>query len=211
MTRTSLVGAALAALTSVAALSACGDDPGGHDTSTGAAAPGTSSTQAASGHNAADVAFAQGMIPHHAQAVEMAELVGGRTDTPEIVALAERVRAAQDPEIATMTGWLRAWGEPTAAPGGHPTSEAGHGSDHDSAHGSGMMTDDDMAGLRAAGGADFDRRWLSLMVVHHQGAVEMARTELAEGAAPEAKAMAQAIVDAQEAEIREMRALLSQG
>jgi len=212
MTRTTLVGTALAVLTSAAVLTACGGDPGGHDTGghdTGSTSTTTAGAgQATGGHNAADTAFARQMIPHHSQAVAMAELVDGRTTNPQVVGLAERIREAQGPEIATMTGWLQAWGEPTTAPtdGEHSMPGADHGPSMP-----GAMTDEDMTALKAAKDADFDRRWLSMMIVHHRGAVEMAGTELAQGADPEARKLAQRIIDAQEAEIREMQSLLPQG
>jgi uncharacterized protein (DUF305 family) len=180
MTSKTLVRSVLAVL-AAAVLSACGDSP--------ADVP----------HNEADIAFAQQMVPHHAQAVEMADLVPGRTNTPAVIAIAERVTAAQAPEIATMTGWLTAWG---ATPDAH----ADHGTDMP-----GMMAETDMAALRAATGEDFDQRWLAMMVVHHQGAIEMAEKELAEGVNPDAKRLAQQIIDAQRAEIREMQTLLPQG
>jgi uncharacterized protein (DUF305 family) len=75
----------------------------------------------------------------------------------------------------------------------------------------GMMADADMAALRAATGEDFDQRWLAMMIVHHQGAIEMAEEQLAEGRNPDAQRLARQIVDAQRAEIREMQALLPQG
>lgn len=212
MTSKNLVRSALAVLTSAAVLAACGNGDADYDM--GAVAP-TEATavppgsgQATGEHNAADVAFAQQMIPHHRQAVEMAGLVDGRSDNPKILDLAARIEEAQDPEIATLTGWLRAWGEPVDAPGdgGHSMPGMDHGSGMP-----GMMTDADMAALRAATGEDFDQRWVSMMIVHHQGAVEMAEVELAEGANPDAKKLAQQIIDAQNAEIREMQALLPQG
>jgi uncharacterized protein (DUF305 family) len=189
MTGKTLVRSALAAL-AVAVLSACGaEDP----------AP------AAIPHNEADIAFAQRMVPHHAQAVEMAELVPGRTDTPAVLAIAERVKAAQAPEIALMTEWLAAWGAPADEHG----DQSAHG-DHGAGM-PGMMADADMAALRAATGEDFDQRWLAMMIVHHQGAIEMAEEQLAEGRNPDAQRLARQIVDAQRAEIREMQALLPQG
>jgi uncharacterized protein (DUF305 family) len=178
MTSKTLVRSALAVL-AVAVLSACGGSP------------------AEVTHNEADIAFAQRMIPHHTQAVEMADLVAGRTSAPAVVAIAERVKAAQAPEIATMTGWLTAWG---AAPDEH----ADHGMP-------GMMADADMAALRAATGEDFDQRWLAMMIVHHQGAIEMAEEQLAEGRDPDVKRLAQRVAEGQRAEIREMQALLPQG
>lgn len=213
MTSKTLVGTALAVLTSAAVLTACGDSntPGGHDMGsvnpTTAPAPGTG--QPTGEHNAADVTFAQQMIPHHAQALEMAKIVIGRNSNPKVLDLAERIQKAQDPEIATMTGWLQAWGEPTTAPapgGGHSMPGMGSGSPMP-----GMMNDHDMATLEAAKGEDFDRQWLSAMIAHHEGAVEMAKTELTQGTNADPKKLAQQIIDAQEAEIREMQALLPQG
>ena len=146
-------------------------------------------------HNAADVRFAQGMIPHHTRAVEMAGLAEGRTTNATVLDLAGRVAKAQDPEIAVMTGWLENWGEPTA-PADH--------SAHD-------MDESDMTALREAEGEAFDRQWLSMMITHHEGAVAMSEKELAEGADPAAKDLASRIVEAQRGEIDEMHALLPQG
>ncbi|MBM7773979.1 uncharacterized protein (DUF305 family) [Actinokineospora baliensis] len=167
MTSKTLVRSALAVLASFAMLTACG----------------TTTARDSSQHNAADTAFAQQMIPHHTQAVDMAELVTGRTTNPKIIDLAARIKKAQAPEIATLTEWLKAWGE--------SEEHSMPGMDH----GSGMMTADEMTTLRTATGDDFDQRWLTMMIAHHQGAVEMARTELAQGANPEAKKLAQRIID----------------
>ncbi|MFD0392819.1 DUF305 domain-containing protein [Streptomyces nogalater] len=149
-------------------------------------------------HNAQDVAFAKGMIPHHQQALEMAELAVDRASSKRVKDLAARIEKAQDPEIRTLTGWLKAWGE-----------QAPTGMDHSGHTGmSGMMSESDMAALKKATGKDFDKRFLSLMVEHHQGAVEMATTEKHKGRSGDAKAMAEAIITAQDAEIKEMKQLL---
>jgi uncharacterized protein (DUF305 family) len=206
MIRKTLVRTVLTVLTAVAVLTGCGS-PGG-DTTTPAptGSPSAGSPADASGdHNATDVAFARQMIPHHEQAVEMAELVRGRTSDPDVLDLAEHIARAQGPEIATMTAWLRAWGVPATS-----TGHAMPGMDHGSGM-AGMMSEEEMTRLRQAEGDAFDRQWLSMMIAHHEGAVEMARTELADGADTEAKALARRIVDSQQAEIDEMRTLLSQG
>ncbi|THA82221.1 DUF305 domain-containing protein [Streptomyces sp. A0592] len=194
-------------------LAACGggDSTGGHDGHGSAAASASPSatasaqarTPAAQGqHNAADAAFAKGMIPHHRQAVEMADLAPSRARSAEVKKLAEDIRKAQDPEIKTLSGWLASWGEQVPAEGAM---------DH-SAHGtSGMMTPDQMDGLKNASGAAFDTAFMELMVLHHEGAVAMARTEQAQGAFPAAKAMAGAIVTSQSAEIAQMNKLLGKG
>ncbi|MFJ5259820.1 DUF305 domain-containing protein [Streptomyces sp. NPDC088387] len=154
-------------------------------------------------HNAADVSFAQGMIPHHRQAVEMAGLAATRAGSSEVKELAEEIRKAQDPEIETMTGWLRAWGEQVPADGG----VSGHGG-HSMA---GMMTDQEMDGLEKASGEAFDRAFLTFMVEHHEGAVEMAGTEQRDGAHGPARELAGAVVTAQTAEIARMNKLLGTG
>lgn len=155
--------------------------------------------------NATDVAFAQGMIPHHAQAIDMADMVPTRSTNAALLALARQIRAAQDPEIATMTGWLTAWDQPLPVMGDH--------SDHDmSSMGSmmmsGMMSAADMDRLEASSGTAFDRMWLEMMIEHHEGAVEMARAELASGKDPAAQQLARAIIDGQSAEITEMQAMV---
>ena len=146
-------------------------------------------------HSPADVTFAQQMVPHHEQALEMAKLVPERSGNDKVRGLAQRIEKAQDPEITRMNSWLKEWG--AAAMQDH--------SGHDM---SGMMSGDDMAGLKKATGAEFDRQWLDMMIKHHEGAVEMAKTELAQGEDAEAKKLAQAIIDGQQQEITEMKDLL---
>jgi uncharacterized protein (DUF305 family) len=148
-------------------------------------------------------AFAQGMIPQHQQAVEMARLAAERSQHPQVRDLAARIRNGQDPEIASMTGWLREWG---AAP---PTTGMGHGNmDHGGK--TGMMTPEQMTQLENANGVAFDRMFLEMMTEHHRGAIEMADTELAQGADPRATQLPKAIVDAQRGEISEMATLQTQ-
>jgi uncharacterized protein (DUF305 family) len=209
--RAALVAATLGA---GVVLVACGGDGGdssgsGHDTHASASASPSAGDEAgttAGAHNAQDVSFAQGMIPHHQQALEMARLADGRAASGAVKDLAARIEKAQDPEIRTMTGWLKAWGE--------EVPEAGGGMDHSaSGHSgmsgmSGMMGAEDMAGLEKSEGKAFDTKFLTLMVEHHEGAVEMATTEKSKGRYGPAKAMADDIVTAQNAEIKEMNKLL---
>jgi len=180
--------AALALLTSGAlALAGCGeDDP------------------AATAHNEADVTFAREMVPHHRQAVEMAALADERAGDRDVRRLAEDIESAQAPEIATMTGWLEAWDE-EVPPEAMDHADMGHGSSDAMA---GMMSEEDMAALEQAQGAAFDELFLELMVEHHEGALEMARTEQAAGENPDALALAELIEADQEAEISEMQRLL---
>lgn len=157
-------------------------------------------------YNATDVAFAQGMIVHHGQAVMMAEMALDQADNPEVVTLATAIKAAQDPEIAEMSGWLENWG--VAVP--DPMS----GMDHEMGSMgnmmmSGMMSDEDMAKLENASGVDFDRMFLEMMVKHHTGAIEMAQTEVADGKYQPAKALATNVITTQQDEIDQMNALLA--
>ncbi|MCB5178364.1 DUF305 domain-containing protein [Streptomyces antimicrobicus] len=203
--RTALVAATAAA---ALVLTACGsgadaDRPAGHGshsaTTPAPSASGSASSSAA--HNAADTAFAQGMIPHHRQAVEMADLAPSRAASSEVKELAAAIKKAQDPEIKTLTGWLTAWGAPVPAEGAADHSAHGAG-------GAGMMTAAELEKLKAATGKEFDTAFMELMIKHHEGAVAMARTEKAEGAHADAKAMAEAIITSQSAEIDHMKKLL---
>jgi uncharacterized protein (DUF305 family) len=153
---------------------------------------------ASAGQNQADVTFAQMMIPHHAQAVEMSSIVLAKPDLPaEVTALATRIKDAQAPEIETMTGWLKSWNVPTMT------------SDH-SAHGmSGMVDAEGLDKLKAAQGTEAARLFMEQMTGHHEGAVEMAKDEIHGGKYPEAVQLARDIVAAQEAEIAEMKKLLA--
>lgn len=149
-------------------------------------------------HNAADIEFSQQMIPHHQQAIEMADLVPGANASPEIEALAVQIKAAQDPEIAQMKGWLEEW---DANPmGGHDMDEA----EMDD----GMLDSAEMRELTRATGAEFDRLWLTGMIGHHEGAVEMAETVLTEGKDPATKKLARAVISGQQEEIATMKGLL---
>ncbi len=142
-------------------------------------------------HNDADVEFAQQMIPHHQQAIEMADLVPGRGLSPEVAQLAAQIKAAQDPEIATMQDWLADWGEESMG--------------HDDMDGMDRM---DLSSLEDATGEAFDTQWLTQMIEHHEGAIAMARDESTNGKLPEAKRLARAIIDAQQKEIATMKGLL---
>lgn len=162
-----------------------------------------SGAAASADHNEADIAFAQGMIPHHEQAVQMSQLAASRAASPQVKELAATIEAAQAPEIEQMRGFLAAWGaEEDASMGGMDHGVMGGGMP-------GMMSGQQMHGLGQASGASFDRMFLQMMNMHHEGAVTMSRTELSDGENPEAKALAQAIVDQQTAEIARMQELLN--
>ncbi|WP_139979812.1 DUF305 domain-containing protein [Nocardioides litoris] len=206
---------ALAALAAGAVLAlgttACGDDPGPQDRTVE-----VSDTE----HGVADVAFATDMVQHHAQALSMVDLTVGRDLDPEVEQLAEAIRAAQGPEIEQMADWLTEWGEDVpetmrdhvnaghdhgGVSAGEALAESMEGMDTDMP---GMMSADDMAALADAPDEEFRTRWLEMMVEHHEGAVEMARTEQAEGRYRPAVELAVTIERTQQTEIETMRGLL---
>jgi uncharacterized protein (DUF305 family) len=194
-------------------LTACGGDSdnGGHDTGSktsdsgspdsGSSGASASASAEAGDHNQADVDFAGEMIQHHRQAVDMAELADSRASSQEVKDLAMKIKGAQDPEIETMSGWLTAWGEEVP----EDTSDMGH--DMASAM-PGMMSGEDMAELERASGTEFDTMFLDMMIEHHEGAVEMAKTEKADGRYGPAVELADDVITAQTAEIEQMNKML---
>jgi uncharacterized protein (DUF305 family) len=186
-------------------LSACGDngddmsgmDHGSMSSATATAEAGKSA--AAADFNDADVTFAQTMIPHHEQALEMAKLADGRASDPEIKELASQIEKAQDPEIKTLKGWLESWGKPTEM-------ESMPGMDHSGMDG--MMSDEDMEALKAAKGTDFDKMFAEMMIEHHNGAIAMAKDEQKNGQNADAKKMADAIIEGQSAEVKQLQSIL---
>jgi len=168
------------------------------------AALGAAAVLAASGcsgsdnFNDSDVSFAQGMIPHHEQAVEMAGLAESRAGSDEVRDLATEVSQAQGPEIETMTTWLEEWDEDVP----EPMEEM------DDMSMPGMMSSEEMSALEDAKGAEFDQQWLTMMIEHHSGAIEMAQVEQEDGQHEDAVALAEEIEQAQAAEIEQMEQLL---
>ena len=233
MTTKTRLGVAAIAASLAFVLAACsGGNPSGAATSgttsgttsarsTSSPASISASASATATFNDADVAFAQMMIVHHQGAIQMADLAPSRAQNQDVLALAARIKAAQAPEIDQMTSWLTAWGAAPSMMSGSTTSGTG-GMDHggmdmggttSAAESSamsmpGMMSGDQMQQLESASGAAFDKMFLELMIVHHQGAIEMAETEIADGSNPEAVALAQKIKSDQTAEIAEIQALL---
>lgn len=215
------------------ALAACGSS-GSKPSSMGASsspsmsmpmspAPSASPSVAPGAHNAADVAFAQQMIPHHRQAVAMAGLAATRGKSQQVKDLAMSIEDAQGPEISQMTAWLTAWGQ--KVPQSMDSSMPGMSSSMPSMSGSsmpgtgqtmsspmpGIMSDSDMAKLKSATGAAFDKLFLTMMITHHDGALVMAKTEQSMGQYGPAKAMAASIIASQSKQIALMKTLLAQG
>lgn len=191
------IGLTLGSTLVLAGCADAGDDADmeGHDMGNGSPSQDTGAD--AAGANDADVMFAQMMIPHHEQALVMSRIVLDKDGVdPGVVDLATRIESAQEPEIATMEGFLDEWGaEPTGDHSGHEMD--------------GMLSEAEIQALEAADAATVSRLFLEGMIAHHEGAVDMAKAELADGENPEALALAQEIIDAQEQEIQEMQALLA--
>ncbi len=143
-------------------------------------------------YNGLDVTFVQMMIPHHAQALAMAELADGRARDARVGAVAQRIRAAQAPEMDRLRAWLSQRSLAETAPG------------HDHATMPGMQDDTAMSGLRAARGADFDRRFVTMMVAHHRGALQMARDVLGGGSDQSVSEFANELAVEQGSEIRRL-------
>ena len=175
----------------------------------GSRTPSVSESPAAT-FNAVDEMFVMMMIPHHQQAIEMADIALAKDGVdPRVSDLAEQVKAAQGPEIERMLGWLEDWGIAY-----DPDAESGHGMDHGSGDdlmsGDGMMSAEDMTALQDAPGAEASRLFLEQMIVHHEGAVDMARMAISGGQHPDVVRLAQQVVDDQTAEIATMEDLLTQ-
>ena len=165
----------------------------------------------AQAHNDADVTFAQGMIPHHQQAVEMSDMLLAKDGVdPRVVSLAEKIKAAQAPEIETMRGWLREWGVAGAPPmtSGMPGHDMSGDGDMPGMRGDGMMSPADMTALQNAQGMEASRLFITQMIEHHKGAISMAQTEIDSGEYAPAIEMARQIASSQQEEIASMEQLL---
>jgi len=159
---------------------------------------------AVSSHSPADVLFMQDMIPHHHQAIEMAELVADRTNRPELVDLAGRIDGSQKDEIAFMQQWLGDRSERVPNPTAHDEMHT----DHKMA---GMATPEQMTDLGKSESTDFDRLFLTLMITHHEGAVTMVEELLEQPGSAYDPALFEFTTDVtndQNAEIERMNALL---
>ena len=168
-------------------------------------------------YNRADLQFAQQMIPHHAQAVQMANMTMGRQLDPQVLRLAENIRAAQTPEVQQMVNWLTGWGEEIPETSIDHVN-AGHGDGHMGGEGMegmeeledmpGMMDARQMKELGDAKGSEFQDMWLAMMMEHHKGAIKMAQAEQEDGSYRDAVKLAESIETAQEKEIAKMEGML---
>ncbi|MCX5044056.1 DUF305 domain-containing protein [Aldersonia sp. NBC_00410] len=224
------VGAALVA--ALVALTGCSNSS--NDETGQSSASVTATTASADTHNQVDVTFAQQMIPHHEQAIEMSDVVLAKDGIdPRVTDLANQIKAAQGPEIEQLQAWLTEWGQsgmPMSTPGMMPSDQnmpmstpgmemPGHAMPMPSSSTpspgaggmgmSGMMSDQDMTALRNAQGVEASRLYLTQMITHHQGAITMAQTEIDSGQYPDAVAMARTIADTQQQEITTMQNILA--
>lgn len=206
------LAAALTAGTLLFTLAACGDDGDTNDAHAEQTAPNGDV------FNDADVDFATAMIPHHAQALAMVDVTRGRELSAPVQKLTEDIQAAQGPEIETMVDWLTGWDQPVPetmrdhANAEDPDGMEGHDMEGMEGEGDsdmpGMMTDAELADLDAAQGMEFEDMWLEMMIEHHEGAIEMAKDEQADGVFQPAVDLAESIETSQQAEIDHMRELL---
>lgn len=206
-----ITAAALAALLTVTACSGSGTQAGS-STSPARSAGLSSSPAGTQAHNDEDLKFAQQMIPHHQQAIQMSDIILGKQGIdPRVTELANQINAAQRPEIQTMQAWLGQWGQPTTPtmPGGNATpGMPSHSGMPPMPAMSGMMSEQDMQALQKAEGLDASKLFLSQMIEHHQGAITMADNEIKSGQYPPATALARSIVTNQQQEIDTIQSIL---
>ncbi|MFF5217359.1 DUF305 domain-containing protein [Micromonospora sp. NPDC000442] len=150
-------------------------------------------------HNNADVRFVTMMIPHHEQALVMARLAPERGENPQLKIIADRILAAQGPEIKVLEAWLADRGLDRDSGGDHR-----HGM-------SGMQSAEALNRLTAARGAEFDRMFVDMMTDHHQGAIDMGKEALTLGSDVTVNELAGSVVVEQGVEINRMRQALVEG
>ncbi|GAB4069686.1 DUF305 domain-containing protein [Angustibacter speluncae] len=223
--RTARALAGASAALAVALLAGCGADepervvgenvlqPGRPGEEATVLEPGTTLPPSEDPYAESDVAFLVQMIPHHAQALEMAQLAPGRAQDPRVVGMASRIADVQQLEIDVYERWLADKG---LAPDGRPTGRAGGGGgehghgDVDTTAMPGMASEADLAALEAAQGTEFDRTWLRLMIAHHEGALAMAEEREATGTNIRVGELAADVVVTQLDEITTMQAVLDE-
>jgi uncharacterized protein (DUF305 family) len=180
-----------------------GPDGSGHEMPVSSGAPPSVATPGADG---VDAGFAYDMSRHHSQAVEMAEMVSGRTTDPDVGVLARDIVLTQQYQIGEMRGWLDGWGLPATS-----LADPMRWMGMDMAMAMpGMATDEELAALRDAGPGEVDRLFLELMIRHHEGGVEMAEAAAARATVSYVRALATGIVESQAAEVATMQEMLAE-
>jgi len=173
---------------------------GGHDMSDmSTGSTDTNVTDSERGFNDADIMFAQMMIPHHEQAIELADMALDPTlmASEQVKALASQIKNAQDPEIDLMAQWLDEWEQPLM------DMSVDHSMTME-----GMLSVDELGAIGQMNGEEFDQAWIGAMIAHHKGAIEMANTVKAEGESALVQELADAIIEAQKSEIDTLELLL---
>lgn len=195
--------------TALLILTACGNSDTQARSSTTAAPSSVSSSPASSGsHNDEDVTFAQNMVGHHQQAIQMSDIILAKQGIdPRVIDLANQIKAAQSPEIQQMQAWLSQWGQPTMPSSMAPATSMPGMPGHSGTPG--MMSEQDMEALRNAQGLDASKLFLTQMIQHHQGAITMAQHEIHSGQYSPAITLAQSVVTNQQQEINTMQTILS--
>jgi len=200
--RAGIAGLALAATVGLAGCGGgnTGNMPVGSGTPASSQTPSLSSSSSATADfNDADVTFTQMMIPHHTQAVAMSDTILKKSGVnADVTALAQQIKDAQQPEITTMTGWLKSWGK-----------DMGSGGMSGMDMGDGMATDAELKQLDQADGPTAQKMYLEMMTKHHQGAIKMAQTEITNGKNPDAVQLAKNIATTQQKEITTIKQLLT--
>ena len=196
-------GIAVATTSAALLLGACGADgatagTAGTDANGMNAMPSMSQgpSTAAKSWNDADVQFAQAMIPDHQMVAKMAALAATKANNAQLKTLAAQMKKGQTAAVDKLTGWLKAWGKPVAGDMAGMTMP-------------GAMTDKDMTKLKSAKGMAFDMMFAQMMIAHHNGALQMARAETANGLNVDAKAMADAMIKTQTAQITALQKFAS--
>ena len=158
-------------------------------------AEGMNNSQSASDLEMNEYMFAEMMIPHHQQAVDMSDLALKKSTNPKILDLAQRIKSAQSSEIIQMQSWL----------GGKEAKSMM--SDHSGHSMGGMLTDEEFSKLESSSGVTFDTLFLEGMIVHHEGAIDMAQM-IKETTTQEVNTFGLNVVEVQSEEIREMKEIL---
>ena len=192
------IDAALRVLGAAALVAACGNSPSGDNSvnysPTTTAANDANSLTAV--HDAADLAFVRNMLTHHRQARDLTAIAAQNTTNPDVLSIGQQLVTGQQTEILALTAWLTQWGDDA------------HDYEGMDALTPGMVNQATMNKLRTLRGADFDRLWLQSALAYHQGAVEMARNEVAQGQSSDPVAMANSILTTRPAEMDKIRKLL---
>ena len=156
--------------------------------------------------NDTDAMFVQMMIPHHEQAIVLAEMAENSTSgaSPEVISFAAQIKSAQGPEVELMKSFLTQWDVPVVEPGSMDHGSMDHGSKM-----KGMLSVEELAKLSSLSGKVFDKEWMLAMIAHHEGAIEMARTVEQSGKNLEVQDLAKTIISSQQVEIDQMNSMLA--